>query len=102
MANGPAGSAKQRLLANGDALEGGAVQVYAQARTGQGRRPAPPAKGDVLEAQRLAHQVPIVGAFQVTNVGDAGGEMPARSRQQRRFTHLTTQLIAQTMLAGKL
>ena len=67
-----AGSPKDRLLANGDALQRRRVDVDAQTGTAAAPAPAAPAEGDVARSQRFAHQVPVVGTFQKAKAADAG------------------------------
>src|SRR5262249_46683808 len=97
MVKGERASAKQRLLADGDALEGLRIDAHAQPRTRQGRRPAAPAKRNVLRAQGLAHQVTVVRPLDVAAVRDAGGEMPAGRGEDGGFPDLAAELITQAV-----
>jgi hypothetical protein len=47
-------------------------------------------------------EVAIVGAFERAQSGDAGGEMAAGRRQDRRLADLASQLAAEPVLLGEL
>src|SRR5207249_1998083 len=85
-----------------DTLQRRRIDLDAKSWLRQRGRLAAATEGDVARTECLAHQVVIIGAFEIAQVGDAGGEVPAGRRQQRRLADLAAELASQAVPAGEL
>src|SRR6266481_6483063 len=70
----PPSHLEQTDLSNRRPLQGFLVHMNPQTRAVQCRRPAAPAKGDVLFRQSFANEVAVIRAFHVAQMSNCGGE----------------------------
>src|SRR2546425_512164 len=102
MVNGTESSGKQRLLANRDSLERLRIDGHAQAGVRQRRRPAAQSKSQNAITPGIMNEMAIIGALQVTQIGNCGSKMPAGGRENRRLSYLASKLAADAILPREL
>src|SRR5262249_58054165 len=86
---------------DGECLEGGGVDIDAEPWAVQGSGPSAVSERDVLAGEIGGEDVAVVGAFDVTEAGDAAGELAAGGREQRRLARVAAELHAQARALGQ-